>query len=257
MVLYSPIAALPYPSLADIPNIQTMGQQLTSALDLITIPRFASSAAVSAAIPSPTNGQAIFRTDIGYGVKMTWSSTANRWIPDSTLIAEVPASNGASSVTFSGIPQDWKNLRIYGDSMRVSQSVDTNYGYVYFNGDNAANHYAYIWEEGLWYTSPVISTGSTGQGNRMERVYKVVGANLDGNGGGGVVLDIPSYSATGRKKCCLGSSTGGGGGGIVFSHDSWNHTNTITAAITSITIGLTDTGTWDNGGGSWRLYGWG
>lgn len=76
MVASTPSASLSYPEPADLPQVNVHLQALATAVDTLTIPRFASTAARSATIPSPTNGQAAYLQDAeqltfyksGYGV---------------------------------------------------------------------------------------------------------------------------------------------------------------------------------------------
>ncbi|MGI5245410.1 hypothetical protein [Dactylosporangium sp. CA-139066] len=63
MSLNTPCSAIPYAELTDIPNMQTITQNMATALDTKVIPKFASSTARNAAIPSPVTGMACYRTD--------------------------------------------------------------------------------------------------------------------------------------------------------------------------------------------------
>lgn len=148
MPLFSTIGSLPYPALTDPPNAQTAGASLTTALDAVTLPQFASAAAVTAAIPSPTNGQRIVRTDVGLGgAEFRYSSGSSRWIPhEGTLLAENTVSGTTtSSVTFSSIPQDFRDLRLVvqggcgtGGSNLYGVQVS-----IQLNGDTTQNNYVF------------------------------------------------------------------------------------------------------------------
>lgn len=63
MALTTPIAGLIYPELTDVPNNQTAWANMAGAIDTKMVPRFASLAALNAAIPSPIEGQMHFRSD--------------------------------------------------------------------------------------------------------------------------------------------------------------------------------------------------
>lgn len=232
MTLNSPIGSYPYPALADVPNAQTFGQQLTSALDLTTIPRFASDAAVAAAIPSPTTGQCIMRTDIGYGVLMHWGHS--RWIAESSLIAEL--TNLTTDFAFTSIPQYWSSLRIVGNGLRTSSAVVSFGAAITFNGDTAAN-YNWIADTMSLTGSPVLGAGSASAGTvNWATGLVVVGATSDGNGGGGCVIEIPGYSAAGPKHSAYSTTVWESAGGLVGNRGwvGWQGT----AAITSVTFAM-------------------
>jgi hypothetical protein len=77
-------------------------------------------------------------------------------VGDFELISQVRLNSGQSSVTFGGIPQTYKNLRIYA-VLRTDRAVDN--GYIKFNYN----------------------------GNTTSGAYK--GHNLVGNGGGSLTAD--------------------------------------------------------------------
>lgn len=230
MTLNSPIGNYPFPALADVPNAQTFGQQLTSALDLTTVPRFASDAAVAAAIPSPTTGQCIMRTDIGYGVLMHWGHS--RWIAETALIAEL--SNLTTDFAFTSIPQYWSNLRIVGNGFRTSSALVSFAPAVTFNSDTASN-YNWVADGMIANASPVLNTGTASLGTvNWAQAIVVVGASSDGNGGGHTVIDIPGYSSSGPKHSAQSSTMWLSAGNMVSNRSfvGWQGT----AAITSVTF---------------------
>lgn len=63
MALTTPILGIQYPQLGDSPNAPANFATVATALDNKLIPRFASSAARDAAIPSPIVGQVVMRVD--------------------------------------------------------------------------------------------------------------------------------------------------------------------------------------------------
>lgn len=106
MTLFSPIASLPYAALGDVPNMQTFGQALTTALDPLVCLTFASSGARDAVFTAPVIGNRCIRSDIGaaqiydgtawrtlyFGVYKTFAaawtaSTTNPTIGNGTLVA--------------------------------------------------------------------------------------------------------------------------------------------------------------------------
>lgn len=247
MTLNSPIGNYPFPALADVPNAQTFGQQLTSALDLTTVPRFASDAAVAAAIPSPTTGQCIMRTDIGYGVLMHWGHS--RWIAETSLISEL--TNVTTDFSFTSIPQYWSSLRIIGTGFRTSSALTSYNAAVQFNGDTAGN-YTWVCDSMAYNTSPVLNTGTVSAGTTSWGTsFIAVGANQDGNGGGHCILEIPGYSLSGPKHSGYSTNMWERAAGLVTQRSflAWQGT----AAITSISFAWG--GNPISTGNSVRLYG--
>lgn len=105
----------------------------------ISVPRYASDAAVTADFPSPANGQLIFRTDIGYGVMFRYISALSTWRPvaGDSLIAETTLSS-AGTISFSSIPQYFRDLKIMW-SGRSDQTTDQNVQ-MRINGSSAASY---------------------------------------------------------------------------------------------------------------------
>lgn len=173
MALNTPNSALPYPELTDTPNALTAFQNLALALDTKVIPKFATSVARDAAIPSPVDGQVCYMTDRkGF---LTYKSS---WQPLGTIVCTsstrpTPAENGrqiyetdtkrsltfdgtnwlttgpyraltvlgssAASVTFSSIPTTLKTVRLTitarHDNASVYQDLVFRVG-----GDTGANY---------------------------------------------------------------------------------------------------------------------
>lgn len=100
----TPKAGLPYMN-------STIGQTQMTALDSLVTPAKASQAARDSAYPSPVDGNSVYRTD--EHVRQTYNAGPARWVNAPTLIAETVFPNSTTnSVTFSGIPQTYKHLRI-------------------------------------------------------------------------------------------------------------------------------------------------
>lgn len=149
MTLFSQIGSLPYPSLSDAPNAQTAGAALTTALDLVTLPQFSSLAALTAAIPSPADGQRAVRTDLSRGgTECRWSTNSARWIPQLSLISEHTLANSTTStVSFSSIPQEFSHLRVIIDGGCATSTQSHKYGVeccVQINGDTNQNNYSFV-----------------------------------------------------------------------------------------------------------------
>lgn len=173
MALNTPIAALPYPELTDIPNAQTAFQNLALGLDTKVIPKFATSVARDAAIPSPVAGMLVFMTDRnGYltyksgwqpvGTVVCTSSTrptpaetgrhiyetdtkrclvydGSSWLTAGPYRVTTVLGSTTASVTFSSIPTTLKTVRLTvtarGDNAGVYQDLVLRIG-----GDSGANY---------------------------------------------------------------------------------------------------------------------
>ncbi len=105
MASQSAIAKLPRPDLIDPPNGPSAFQNLTDALDLITIPKFASAAARDATIPIPSGGQHAWLTDsqtlTEYTTTFGWvtstAKTGTAWAQaeDTTTIGTITNTSAA------------------------------------------------------------------------------------------------------------------------------------------------------------------
>lgn len=173
MALNTPIAALPYPELTDIPNAQTAFQNLATALDTKVIPKFATSVARDAAIPSPVAGMLVYRTDIkGYqtyesgwkplGTIVCTSSTrpgspetgreifetdtkralvydGSAWITAGPYRVTTVLGSTTASVTFSSIPTTLKTVRLTVTARQDNASVYQDL-VLRIGGDTGANY---------------------------------------------------------------------------------------------------------------------
>lgn len=251
MTLFSPIGQYPYPALSDVPNAQSIGQALTSALDGTTLPKFSSDSAVSSAMPSPSNGQAIMRTDVGLGTIMVYSTGVSRWVAQSSLIAEVNAVS--STTTFSNIPQYWRNLLIIVTGTHITSNVQYAWGSLTFNNDNASGNYAELYQTvnqngstpggGSWNSDSSSNYGFHG--------YVMTGTNPFGTKNGYARIIVPGYARSDIMKMAEIWGYAGDGGSEAEISQSWVGYHS-TSIITSVTVG--------NGGNSWTganisLYG--
>lgn len=247
MTLYSPVASLPYPALSDPPNAQTFGQNLTTALDSVVVPRFASAAAVTAAITAPVNGQVIMRTDIGTGCLMKYNSTAGGWIPAADcMLADVLYAADAGSCTISGIPNAFKELEL---TISGSGSDSANHGtYIWFNGDTGANYDYELMQVNGTTVAQLGANGAT-----SIQVGQTIGSGYAAAAQGLNKVRIARYSETSyyttvefggySGDSTVGNQFGDFGGGIYKQ----------TAAITSVTVSP-GVGNWQTGS-RFRLIG--
>lgn len=154
---------------------------------------------------------------------------------DSLATVTVP-SGGAASITFAGIPSDYKHLQIRAicrgtyatgsDAILIQMRV---------NSDTAANYSLHLLQGS---TGPANGTSAQGYANAD---YIRVGALPKGNWTSGVfgpiVLDILDYANTNKYKTIRSLSGAEGNSASVYQYvefdsASWRNTN----AITSINI---------------------
>jgi hypothetical protein len=146
MAQNTPVSALPWPELTDIPNAQTAVKNLADALDTKVIPKFANATARDAAITSPVEGMMIYRTDI-HGFQQYNGS----WLP-----------NGITVCTSSTRPSS-------PETGRHIYETDTK------------RHY--VWIGSAWYwplpRGAVGGTRYTGTGNLAATISAETLANMD------------------------------------------------------------------------------
>jgi hypothetical protein len=99
-------SGLYYPGLSDAPNGPSQIQQLAQSADAKVIPSFASAAARTAAIVTPTDGQITYRSDTK--IYERWSAATSAWVAmpgpliqsGTGTIALSAAATGTGAVTF-------------------------------------------------------------------------------------------------------------------------------------------------------------
>ena len=131
-------------------------------------------------------------------------------------------AGGASSITFSGIPQVYKHLQIRAIA---SGAGAQRYG-VQFNGDTGANYTQHF----LYGTGSVAGAGGTVGGAK----YNTIGASDGSTAFGASVTDILDYTNTNKNttvRSLAGYDTNGAGLVVLYSFVWLN-----TSAVTSLTI---------------------
>ena len=262
----SPIAGYPYPALADAPNAQTFGANLTSALDLTTIPHFATFSLLTTTVTSPTLGQAAWVD--AYSCVLSWNGT--RWVAiGPALIAETTLGANTSSVTFSSIPQHFRHLKLILRAWINSASTTSfSSGYyqpyrAIFNGDTASNY-----NEGLYIieANPANTAGASsvtqnqywpasslpgGGANGCCAGY--VPGNVNSAASGQSVSEINGYTIAAQKTIQTRFSTynGANHGAFGFTQGGWNNAS----AITQIQLLPTLNGVQFGSGSIFSLYG--
>jgi len=138
-------------------------------------------------------------------------------------------AGGASSVTFSSIPQNYTHLQIRMIARNTVANSDDNV-YMYFNSDTGANYsYHYVYGFGTG-----VGTGGTGGASFMIP-FRVTGANSTASAFGVGVCDILDYNNTNKFKTTrslTGHNQNNTSDTIFMFSNNWRSTS----AITSITI---------------------
>lgn len=151
-----------------------------------------------------------------------------------SIASAIVDASGASSITFSNIPQQYQHLQIRLNSLEDQ----ANNIHLQFNGDTSSN-YAYheLYGDGN-------SSSASGSGNYS---YIKIGYTQGTSNyyTGAAIVDILDYTNTGKYKTVrsLGGSDANGSGFIMLRSGLWfkSGTGVTSDSITSITIFLQGT----------------
>lgn len=178
---------------------------------------------------NPATGQPIYETDTG--LEAYWSGAA--WAYPPQLIAKQVLAASAASVTFSGIPQSFTNLRLL-ISARSDGSGVSGYdsAYLQFNGVTAAT---YNWNT-IWSTQGSGAVSATGSNSVTSMQCAEIWNSHFGTAGRGIAaIDIPNYSSPNglRSFTSQSAASDAGTAGITQAYSGCSQ---ITGAITSLTV---------------------
>jgi len=167
---------------------------------------------------------------------------------DALATITVP-SGGASSITFSAIPQTGYSHLQVRVSARTSDSSNGNYLWIRMNGDSG-NTYSWHTLEGYGSGTPSAGASST---TNYGWVGYIPGTNVNSNVFGAEIIDILDYANVNKFKTtrALGGDDGNGLGGILFGSSSWQSQS----AINSITFSPSTGGANLVAGSTFSLYG--
>lgn len=206
-------ASIPY-----IPN--TISHAMATVLDPLLIPRVASLSARNALIPSPVNGNQVFRTDLA--ARQTYYTGINRWVTDAALLVEARLASDAPSIFFSSIPQEWRHLTVRYHTRMVgstSANIITSYLSIRFNNDSGNN---YSFSGSIQNTGFSAGTATYAQDRKgaLGNTLNSTAANI-----GGINFGIDNFVGAGASSAnigiCPGSSATAGcfGSGSVDIED--------------------------------------
>lgn len=246
----TPISALRYAELTDPANAKTLSQNLATDLDTLVNSRFASSTLRDAAIPTPTDGQRIYRTDIHgaeYYRTAAWRAEGGIVFAESTLVAP------AASISFTAIPQNAQHLRIVLSGRCSVAGTSVTDVSVTFNSISTG-YFNFLQEQNSTVSSGAAITSSwsnTTQTNMRFCLLPNSGntANVTGQG----YTEVPFYTRVGDHLFVGEAMTEGATAQIYRKMVGGNSGGTGNVAITRIDLtpasGNFDTGT------TYGLYG--
>ena len=156
-----------------------------------------------------------------------------------TLLEKITVgAAGASSVTFSGIPQTGYTDLVVKVSVRGTRAYQFDSAQIRFNGDTG-NNYSYRDLLGEGGGTPASgSNTSRGISDRLYLVNVMPAANATSNTFGSFDIYIPNYTSSNYKSVnvdAVGENNSGTAGDVadLLEAGLWSST----AAITSITVG--------------------
>lgn len=158
-----------------------------------------------------------------------------------TLISSQTLASATATVTFSSIPQIYKDLVLEFVGSYSNTTAGSQEFVFTINGDTGTNYsVTYIYGNG---TSPFSNRRTS-----VNQAYVTLGRSQN-NQTGNALLNFMSYANTSIFKTIL-SRSGDAAGGTALDINLWRSNS----AITSIQIPATSTYTW-NAGSTFKLWG--
>jgi hypothetical protein len=154
-------------------------------------------------------------------------------------------SGGASTVTFSSIPQGYKHLQIRGIAQDNRATYNTSALHMNFNGDTASN-YSNHFVQGDWIAGS--SSVTTDHGISQTAMYWVahITSTVASNRFGAFVFDILDYSNTLKNKTVRAISGADANAEVAgyrpsprLASGQWRSTNAITGITLNPSFGTT------------------
>lgn len=158
---------------------------------------------------------------------------------DSLAVTTV-GSTPVGTVTFSGIPQNYKHLQVR-ILMRSDRATTLDSNFIYFNGDTTTSNYV---------THGLVGSGSGTPGAYTDTadyigIGVLPGSSIASNIFGVSIVDILDYTNINKYKVCktLNGTDANGSGQARFNSGMWMNTG----AVTSISFNT-------HGGGNFTQY---
>ena len=142
-----------------------------------------------------------------------------------SIATSTVGAGGASSVTFSSIPQTYTHLQIRA-ICRLGEATTDNNIYMQFNGDTAANysnHYLYGSGSGV--------ASGAGVSSSNNPCMRCTGSTSTANMFGAGVIDILDYANTNKYKTLrsISGNDQNGSGFAFLQSGNWRSTSAITS----------------------------
>jgi len=178
---------------------------------------------------NPTVGRRIYETDTG--LEAYWSGTV--WVYPPQLIAKQVLAASAASVTFSGIPQGFTNLRLLisarSDGTGASGYDPAN---LQLNGVTTAT---YNWNT-IWSTQGSGAVSATGSnGVTSMQCAEIWNSHFGTVGRGIATIDIPNYASPNGLRSFTSQSAASDAGTAGITQ-VYSGCSLVTGAITSLTV---------------------
>jgi hypothetical protein len=142
-------------------------------------------------------------------------------------LATINLTSAAASVTFSGIPADYKHLQIRAITRNSSANTSDNWSLMEFNSDTTASNY---------YMHRIYGSGSTRAAEASNNPYAFLTLNNNNTANvfSSTIIDILDYSNTNKYKTMRNTTVwdANGSGYVSFLSGLWKNTS----AVSIITI---------------------
>lgn len=152
-----------------------------------------------------------------------------------TALASITLQEATASVSFSGIPQNYRDLVLVFNGT-ISLSSPARGAEFYFNADETAGNYSYVWAYG--------DSVGAGSASGSPQLFTVTNSQST------AVIQVIDYSATNKHKTSLTRSNAG-----AIETDMLASRWANTAAITSLLIKDASAGFTFAAGSTFNLYG--
>lgn len=168
----------------------------------------------------------------------TTAGTPGTWVSGLAAISENFVPSSVATVTFSSIPSGFQHLVLYTDvkSSSTATGFTADSLYIQLNGNTGANYN----RTGL-FNNGTSTAGASFAGSQTSGIIGTVWNSFNTNtpGAGGAFTIIPRYGGTTFYKniVSIGYTSDGGGASQLFLNGSC--LTGVSAAITSVTVGLT------------------
>lgn len=246
----TPISGLRYAELTDPANAKTLSQNLATDLDTLVNARFASSVARDAAIPSPVDGQHVYRTDLHgdeYWRNAEWRAAG------SIVFAEATLGAPAATITLSGIPANARHLTFVLTG-RCTQAGNSLSSFSMQYNQIATGYYQFLQDSRTDVSSGNATSTAFSIGLTSFNIGNLPQASASVQCVGSCVVQIPFYTRAIDHQCYTRADAESSGISNIFRViQAGNDNGTSNVAINRLDV-LPSSGNFDTGT-TYGLYG--